>query len=139
MAALNKARISARNTSYNKPAEESATTWGGLSSSDVKQVQKALNDLGFKVGAVDGLPDKRTRSALETFQRIKGLPVGPPDSATLRALEACGSSCIRDGRAPRVASKTRPVIPVRNYAIIHYGSLEPKGSSLEHTPLKWST
>jgi len=114
--ALRKARISARNTTYNKPTKKSTTGWSALSRSDVKRAQKALNNLGFKVGAVDGLPGKRTSSALETFQRIKGLPVGPPDSTTLRALEACGSSCIRDGRAPRVASKTRPVKPVRNYA-----------------------
>jgi hypothetical protein len=114
--ALRKARISARNTTYNKPAKKSTTGWSALSRSDVKRAQKALNDLGFKVGAVDGVPGKRTNSALETFQRIKGLPIGPPDSATLRALEACGSSCIREGRAPRVASKTRPVKPVRNYA-----------------------
>ena len=63
-----------------------ATGWSAISRSDVKRLQKALNDLGFSVGPADGIPGKRTKSALATFQRIKSLPVGAPDAATLSAL-----------------------------------------------------
>jgi TPR repeat protein len=63
-----------------------ATGWSAISRSDVKKLQKALNDLGFSVGPADGIPGKRTKSALATFQRIKSLPVGAPDAATLSAL-----------------------------------------------------
>jgi uncharacterized protein len=63
-----------------------ATGWSAISRTDIKLIQKALNDLGFSVGAADGIAGKRTKSALETFQRIKGLPVGNPDAATLKAL-----------------------------------------------------
>jgi TPR repeat protein len=63
-----------------------ATGWSAISRSDVKRLQKALNDLGFNAGPADGILGKRTKSALATFQRIKGLSVGAPDAATLSAL-----------------------------------------------------
>ena len=63
-----------------------AIGWSAVSRSDVKRLQKALNDLGFSVGSADGIPGQRTKSALATFQRIKGLSVGAPDTATLSAL-----------------------------------------------------
>ena len=63
-----------------------ASGWSAISRSDVKKLQKALSDLGFSVGPADGIPGKRTKSALATFQRIKSLPVGAPDAATLSAL-----------------------------------------------------
>ena len=63
-----------------------ASGWSAISRSNVKRLQKAMNDLGLSAGSVDGVPGKRTKSALATFQRIKGLPVGAPDSATLSAL-----------------------------------------------------
>ena len=62
------------------------TGWSAISRADVKRVQKVLNDLGFNIGSADGVPGKRTNSALEGFQRIKGLPIGPPDAATFSAL-----------------------------------------------------
>ena len=63
-----------------------ASSWSAISRSNVKRLQRALNDLGFSVGPADGIPGKRTKSALATFQRIKGLPVGAPDAATLIEL-----------------------------------------------------
>ena len=63
-----------------------ASGWSAISRSNVKKLQKALNDLGFSVGPADGIPGKRTKSALATFQRIKSLPVGAPDAATLSSL-----------------------------------------------------
>ena len=63
-----------------------ATGWSATSRSNVKKLQKALNNFGFSVGPADGIPGKRTKSALATFQRIKSLPVGAPDLATLSAL-----------------------------------------------------
>ena len=63
-----------------------ASSWSAISRSNIKKLQKAMNDLGLSVGFVDGIPGKRTKSALATFQRIKGLPIGAPDAATLSSL-----------------------------------------------------
>ena len=64
----------------------SVSGWNALSSSDIKSIQKALNDFGFEVGSVDGIAGRRTKSSLATFQRVKGLPVDGPSLDTLRAL-----------------------------------------------------
>lgn len=63
-----------------------ASGWSAISRSNVKRLQKAMNDFGLSAGSVDGMPGKRTKSALAIFQRIKGLPVGAPDASTLSAL-----------------------------------------------------
>ena len=49
--------------------------------------QRALLELGFDVGEVDGLLGPRTRSKIEQFQSIQGLVVdGLPNSETIEAL-----------------------------------------------------
>ena len=63
-----------------------AAGWSAISNSDVRLIQKALSDLGFAVGPIDGIAGNATKSALETFQRVKGLPVVGPDQKTLQAL-----------------------------------------------------
>ena len=63
-----------------------ATGWSAIRNSDVRLIQKALSDLGFAVGPIDGIAGNATKSALETFQRVKGLPVVGPDQKTLQAL-----------------------------------------------------
>jgi TPR repeat protein len=62
------------------------TGWNVLSSNEIRAVQQALNAAGYDAGPADGDTGPRTRSALEAFQRSKGLPVGEPDQATLQAL-----------------------------------------------------
>ena len=59
--------------------------------SDVKNLvmsfQKALNDMGFDAGPVDGIMGKKTRISIELFQHEKKLPVtGRPDIATKKEL-----------------------------------------------------
>jgi peptidoglycan hydrolase-like protein with peptidoglycan-binding domain len=53
----------------------------------VRQVQKTLNDRGFRTGGVDGLMGPQTQAALVNFQRAEKLqPTGKLDSQTLSAL-----------------------------------------------------
>jgi Tfp pilus assembly protein PilF len=56
---------------------------------DVAGMQAKLNGLGFDAGPVDGIPGRKTRSALKSFQEINDLPVtGNPDEITLQRLFA---------------------------------------------------
>jgi len=55
-------------------------------SSQVKSVQAALNNEGYKV-AVDGKMGKQTHDALMKFQKANGLPAtGKADAATMKKL-----------------------------------------------------
>ncbi|NCC40231.1 MAG: DUF1566 domain-containing protein [Gammaproteobacteria bacterium] len=56
---------------------------------DLLRAQKDLHDLGFDPGPIDGQMGRRTRTAIELFQRSVGLPItGHLDDATQRALTA---------------------------------------------------
>lgn len=58
-----------------------------------KEMQVLLNKLGFNVGNPDGIPGKKTRNAVSTFQKVSGLPVsGNLDSATIAKLREVGGS-----------------------------------------------
>lgn len=58
-----------------------------LNASTIARVQARLNDLGFQVGAADGIAGNRTRQAIRQFQQSKGLAVtGELDGKTLSAL-----------------------------------------------------
>ena len=53
----------------------------------MRNVQQALKNRGFYVGAVDGLFGPKTQAALKTFQRKTGIAVtGLPDQPTLIKL-----------------------------------------------------
>lgn len=52
----------------------SQSTAGDASRQTVLYVQRTLNALGYKAGAVDGAMGDRTRTAIEQFQRDKYLP-----------------------------------------------------------------
>ena len=56
------------------------------STSTVRALQKALNDLGYNAGVVDGVLGLRTQTALQQFQTDKGLPLGNLNIETLSAL-----------------------------------------------------
>jgi len=59
----------------------------GLSSTEIRQIQTALNRDGFKAGRVDGMWGPRTRTALENFQRSRGMtPTGMVNHQTLADL-----------------------------------------------------
>jgi peptidoglycan hydrolase-like protein with peptidoglycan-binding domain len=62
--------------------------------SQVSQIQQALNDQGYNVGAVDGQMGPKTRAALKQFQQAKGLQAsGKLDQQTVAMLTtSTGSS-----------------------------------------------
>ncbi|MCL4115890.1 UNVERIFIED_CONTAM: hypothetical protein GTU68_053513 [Idotea baltica] len=51
-----------------------------------RQVQQALKDKGYDVGAVDGVIGAGTKAQLVKFQRDNNLPIGALDIETLKAL-----------------------------------------------------
>jgi peptidoglycan hydrolase-like protein with peptidoglycan-binding domain len=68
-------------------ASNEAMAAGSLSRSQIRQVQTALNKDGFKAGRADGMWGPRTRQALESFQKSKGMQgSGQLDNSTLTAL-----------------------------------------------------
>jgi hypothetical protein len=52
----------------------------------VEAVQRALEKAGYSPGKIDGVIGSKTRLALESYQRAKGLPVGGLTLDTLKAL-----------------------------------------------------
>ncbi len=65
----------------------SALSKYGSNSDEVRQVQRALANLGYYSGPVDGVFGAKTKTAVEQFQKSKGLTVdGVVGSATLKAL-----------------------------------------------------
>jgi len=65
-----------------------------LTRAEVKEAERELSELGYWTGAVDGVFDPATRSALIAFQKWEGRPV--TGELTLAELEA-----IRAGAAPK--------------------------------------
>jgi peptidoglycan hydrolase-like protein with peptidoglycan-binding domain len=62
-------------------------------SSNITQLQQALNDKGFNAGPVDGLNGPKTQAALKQFQQSQGIAAsGKADSQTLAALGVSGSA-----------------------------------------------
>src|SRR5688572_17899151 len=67
------------------PASAADTLY--VDSQTVRQVQKILNDRGFRTGGVDGRMGPQTQAALVNFQRAEKLqPTGKLDKQTLSAL-----------------------------------------------------
>src|SRR5688572_1190594 len=67
------------------PASAADTLY--VDSETVRQVQKILNDRGFRTGGVDGRMGPQTQAALVNFQRSEKLqPTGKLDKQTLSAL-----------------------------------------------------
>src|SRR5688572_20093006 len=67
------------------PASAADTLY--VDSQTVRQVQKILNDRGFRTGGVDGRMGPQTQAALVNFQRAEKLqPTGKLDRQTLAAL-----------------------------------------------------
>ncbi len=64
-----------------------------LSKGQVKELQAALNKLGFKAGPVDGLAGRGTRGALQRFQKDRGLLAdGFPTLEMLAAVKSAARS-----------------------------------------------
>jgi peptidoglycan hydrolase-like protein with peptidoglycan-binding domain len=80
------------NTEAAKPVAADAGKSAPVPQSDpepmtLEQAQARLNELGFKIGKVDGRFGPRTRAGLKRFQKEQGLPVtGELDSTTIAKL-----------------------------------------------------
>ncbi|HWC18590.1 MAG TPA: peptidoglycan-binding domain-containing protein [Terriglobales bacterium] len=62
-----------------------------VSSNDILDAQKKLNDQGYNAGTPDGKIGLRTRSAIRKYQQDKNLPVsGKLDESTLSHLNVAG-------------------------------------------------
>ena len=85
-------------------AARQSSASGAVSQDTVLQVQQKLHDLGFYVrDNIDGQWGPRTQSAVQNFQRGKGIaPSGQLDVQTLTALGLGGDNQAASGTAPNV-------------------------------------
>ena len=86
---------------------------GSVNSPEVKTIQQALNQLGFKAGKADGWFGKKTANAVRAFQKSKGLTVdGDPGPITLKAMlnAVLTPRLDKKGATPKVV--TKPEVPV---------------------------
>lgn len=64
-------------------------TLASLSHTEIKDMQRALNDLGYGTGTPDGIMGPNTRSGLRAFQRANGMTAdGYPTHDLLRQIRA---------------------------------------------------
>ncbi len=90
-----------------------------VDSDTVRQVQKILNDRGFRTGGVDGRMGPQTQAALVNFQRAEKLPpTGKLDKQTLTALNvqksaAAGASGQKYG--PATIRKAQATLNARGF------------------------
>ncbi len=57
-----------------------------LTSSKISSIQRALKAAGFNPGPIDNVFGTKTKEALKSYQRAKGLPVGNLNLETLKSL-----------------------------------------------------
>jgi peptidoglycan hydrolase-like protein with peptidoglycan-binding domain len=78
-----------------------------VDSETVRQVQKTLNDRGFRTGGVDGRMGPQTQAALVNFQRAEKLqPTGKLDRQTLAALGVQKSGAAAGGGGQKYGQAT---------------------------------
>ncbi len=85
--------------SPNQNTNENQNGAQNLSQSEIRQMQQALDQKGFKSGRADGKLGPETKNALKQFQSKQGLQqTGMPDDQTLAALGIGGQGTT--GQAP---------------------------------------
>lgn len=90
--AQNSANPNAQSQQQNAPEQMQPNGQGAnqqpqLSQNQIRQVQQALDQKGFKSGRADGKLGPETQAALRDFQKSKGLQqTGQPDQQTLAQL-----------------------------------------------------
>ncbi len=64
-----------------------STTKKSVTKSEIKSAQEKLNDLGYACGTPDGVIGEKTKKAIRSFQKDKGLKVdGTLNSETMKRL-----------------------------------------------------
>ncbi len=83
----------------------------------VRQVQKTLNDRGFRTGGIDGRMGPQTQAALVNFQRAEKLqPTGKLDRQTLAALDIQKDGAAGSGRyGAATIRKVQETLNARGY------------------------
>src|SRR6267378_8607328 len=71
-------------------AQQSGKHRASLAGAQTREAERRLSDMGYWTGAVDGLFDPATRSALIAFQKYEGRPI--TGRLTLDELEAIRTS-----------------------------------------------
>lgn len=89
----NKTETNQNNDGQSKTNEKiTATLRLGSRGSQVRILQKKLNELGFKCGTVDGVFGSKTRNAVRSFQKAHGLAVdgivGPKTRSVLNSISS---------------------------------------------------
>ena len=79
-------------------AQQSGKHRATLTAAQTREAERRLSDMGYWTGAVDGLFDPATRSALIAFQKWEGRPV--TGQLTLDELEAIRTSTSPKAREP---------------------------------------
>jgi peptidoglycan hydrolase-like protein with peptidoglycan-binding domain len=94
-----KAPQSAQQQSQAQPMQPNEQSEANLSSNQIRQVQQALGQKGFKAGRADGKLGPETKQALKSFQQSQGLQVtGQLDQQTMAKLGI--GSAETTGQAP---------------------------------------
>ena len=82
-----------------QPMQQNEQSEANLSSGQIRQVQQALDQKGFKAGRSDGKLGPETKQALQSFQQSQGLQVtGQLDQQTMAKLGIRGAETT--GQAP---------------------------------------
>jgi membrane-bound lytic murein transglycosylase B len=72
---------------------------GALSTTQLKAMQQALNEMGFDNGTADGLLGPRTQSAIRRYQVVHELPAdGYPAPSVLAHIEQCHAEAALTGK-----------------------------------------
>jgi len=78
-------------------AQVRGTQQGSLTRAQVRETESRLSDLGYWTGAIDGLIDPATRSALVAFQKWEGRPItGQLDLEEIEAIRHSAAPKPRD-------------------------------------------
>ena len=97
-----------------------------LTANDRELVQRALNDAGFKAGAIDGVFGRKTRTALKGWQKRKGKPeTGYLTEAQLAVLRSEGERSAerqREEAKAQIASRGRALRSKHGDEAMHWAA-----------------
>ena len=97
-----------------------------LNRDQIREMQKILNQKGFRVGTTDGVLGRHTTTALRRFQKSQGLAVtGKPDQETLRALAPSAQKQEFFGLSPAYHEMGQPKTQEQQ---MNQQQMNPKGS-----------